>query len=70
MGRWSYSNKTEADYLKKIEIWWLKKYGYLDGWKYGGVTWTYPLSGAESSINITVSTRWIMTTTSAFSIHK
>lgn len=56
MGRWSYSNKTEADNLKKIEIWWLKKFGYLNGWKSGGVEWTSGWSGDKSSIGITVST--------------
>jgi hypothetical protein len=55
MGRWSYSNKTEADYLKKVEIWWLKKYGYLNGWKSGGIKWNSG-AGNESSIGFIVST--------------
>ena len=52
MGRWSYSNKEEADYLKKVEIWWLKKHGYLDGWKSGGIEWKHGLSDTKSSIGI------------------
>lgn len=37
-------------------MWWLKKYGYLDGWKSGGIEWTSGWSGTKSSISITVST--------------
>jgi len=55
MGRWYSNKKTEADYLKKIEIWWLKKYGYLQGYKYGGMKWTHP-SGKENSVSFAVST--------------
>ena len=54
MGRWSYSNRTEADYLKKIEIWWLKRYGYLNRWKSGSILWKN-IRG-ESSIGISVTT--------------
>ena len=54
MGRWSYSNKTEADHLEKVEMWWLKKYGYLNGWKSGGIEWTIG-SGDKHSIGIEVS---------------
>jgi hypothetical protein len=56
MGRWSFSNKEEANNLKKVEIWWLKKYGYLDGYKYGGIEWNNSWSGTKSSIGITGST--------------
>lgn len=56
MGRWSYSNKEEADNLKKVEIWWLKKYGYLSGWKYGGIEWKNSWSDTKSSIGISGST--------------
>lgn len=56
MGRWSWSNKTEADRLKKVEMWWLKKYGYLDGWKSGGIQWNNSWSEKNDSIGITVST--------------
>lgn len=48
--------KTEADSLKKIEIWWLKKHGYLIGWKGGSIRWTHRPSGYESSVGIGVST--------------
>lgn len=33
MGRWSYSNKTEADYLRKVTIYELNKPGLLRGYK-------------------------------------
>ena len=56
MGRWSWSNKTEADNLKRVEIWWLKKYGYLDGWKSGGIWWSNSWSEKKDSISIEVST--------------
>jgi len=54
MGRWSFSNKIEADHLKKVEIWWLKKYGYLNGWKSGGIEWSFG-SGDKHSIGIEAS---------------
>ena len=55
MGRWSYSSRQEADSLKKIQIWWLKKYGYLDnGWKSGMIKWTNNWSGKETSVSIQV----------------
>lgn len=56
MGRWDYSNKEEADNLKKIEIWWLKKYGYFNDWKSGGIEWKGGWSNSKSSIGIIVST--------------
>lgn len=52
MGRYSYSTKQEADNLNSVDISWLKKYGYLDGWKTGGIKWTRGWSGNESSIGI------------------
>lgn len=55
MGRYYFSKKQEADYLKKIEIRWLKKQGYLNGWKFGTITWTHGFSGSQSSIDIMVS---------------
>lgn len=48
--------KTTADGLKKIEISWLKKHGYLDGWKSGTITWTNSWWGTKSSVGITLST--------------
>lgn len=48
--------KNEADNLKKVEIWWLKKYGYLDGWKSGGIEWKNNFSDTKSSIGFIVST--------------
>lgn len=41
MGRWSYGNKDEADYLTKLEVSFLKKYGYFtQGYRSGTMTWT------------------------------
>ena len=56
MGRWSYSKKSEADGLKKIEVSWLKKNGMLCAWYNGSIKWTHGWSGMETSIGITVST--------------
>ncbi len=55
MGRWSYSSKTEADYVKKIETSFLKKHEYFRyWWRSGTVTWTTHF-GKESSVGIEVS---------------
>lgn len=56
MGRYYYGKKTEADSLKKVEISWLKKHGYLEEnwWKTGGIKWTNGWSGQESSIGFDV----------------
>lgn len=56
MGRYYWDKKEEANYLKKIEIWWLKKQGYLNGWKAATIKWTRGASGRESSVGIFVST--------------
>lgn len=54
MGRWFFSSRQEADHLNKIKIWWLKKQGFLCGWKSGGIEWSNGFSG-KSSIDIEVS---------------
>lgn len=56
MGRWSYSTKTEADGLLKVDVYWLKKNGYLHpyGWKSGGIQWTSGWNGQKSSISFEV----------------
>ncbi|MBU1031961.1 hypothetical protein KKE03_03510 [Patescibacteria group bacterium] len=47
--------KTEADSLKKIQIWKLKKLGFLkEYWAAGSLKWTYRSSGEESSVGINV----------------
>ena len=52
MGRYYYSKREEADGLKKIQMWWLKKYGYLQGgWRAGGIKWTNGSTGKESNIS-------------------
>lgn len=50
--------RSEADSLKKIQTWWLKKHGYLDEdcWKSGGIKWTNGWSDTESSVSILVDT--------------
>ncbi len=55
MGRYYWDKKQEADSLKKVQIWWLKKYGYLDGgMRSGGIKWTNSWSDKESSIGFLV----------------
>jgi len=58
MGRYYSSKKTEADSLKKIQTWWLKKYGYLndDCWRSGSIKWTNSWSDTESSVGISADT--------------
>jgi hypothetical protein len=47
--------KAIAEQSNSLSIFWLKKHGYLDGgWRYGGIKWTYGMSGNESSIGFTV----------------
>ncbi|MFA4880450.1 MAG: hypothetical protein WC650_02400 [Candidatus Doudnabacteria bacterium] len=47
--------KQEAEWSKRLSIFWLKKHGYLDGgWQYGSIKWTYGMSGNESSIGFNV----------------
>lgn len=56
MGRYYWSKKSEADSLKKIQVWWLKKHGYLDGgWRVGRIKWTNSWSGDESSVSFHIS---------------
>lgn len=56
MGRLSFSIKQKVDYLKKVEIWWLKKHGYLNGWKSGDIEWEGGFLNEKSSIGIEVCT--------------
>lgn len=52
MGRWSYSDRTEADSLKRVSVYWLKKNGYFrDSYVFGGIKWTNKWS-EESSIGL------------------
>lgn len=47
--------KQKAEWSNSLSIFWLKKHGYLDGgWRYGGIKWTYGMSGNESSIGFNV----------------
>ncbi|MCB9798577.1 hypothetical protein H6758_02535 [Candidatus Nomurabacteria bacterium] len=53
MGRYYWNKKDEADDCKKIEIWTLKKWGYLDtSFRSGTITWTHGYSGNKSSVGI------------------
>lgn len=54
MGRYSYSDKTEADSLKRVTTSFLNKYGYFAGWKSGTIEWTSGWTGDKSSIGIEV----------------
>lgn len=56
MGRWNYSTKNKADDLLKIDVFWLKKNGYLHpyGYKSGGIQWTRGWSGDKNRISIEV----------------
>src|SRR3990172_5283806 len=57
MGRYYSTKKTEADDCKKIQIWWLRKNGYLEGswWRSGGIQWKIGLTENTSSVSIEVS---------------
>jgi hypothetical protein len=48
--------KEEADYLKKIEMWWLKENGFLIGYKSSSIVWSNRFADRKDSIGITVST--------------
>lgn len=53
--------KQEAEWSNSLSIFWLKKHGYLPkegGWRSGGIRWTYGLSGNESSIGFSITTKW------------
>lgn len=58
MGRYYGNKKEEADNLKKIQIWWLKKQGFLpeNSYRNGSIKWTHQTSGSESSVGISIST--------------
>ncbi|BFT95181.1 MAG: hypothetical protein MNSN_04940 [Minisyncoccus archaeiphilus] len=49
-------SKNEADGVKKISISFLKKNGYLKGWRSGTITWTSGYDEHKSSVGIEVST--------------
>jgi hypothetical protein len=57
MGRYSGGGKDEADGLKKINVFWLKKNGYLHGFGVGTIIWSYGNSENKSSVGIESSTR-------------
>jgi len=52
MGRTKWSYRQLVEDCESISIPWLKRYGYLNGYKNGGIEWRYP-SGDVNSIGIT-----------------
>lgn len=47
--------RQEAEWSNRLSVNFLKKHRYLEsGWRYGGIKWTYGLSGNESSIGFNV----------------
>ena len=56
MGRYSYSSKTEADYLRSLSVYWLNKHNYFEKscWKSGGITLTRH-DGTKNSISFYIS---------------
>ncbi len=49
-------SKTVVEDCKKVQMWWLKKHGYLNGHRWGGIEWTNGYDDSKSSIGFTVST--------------
>lgn len=56
MARYYSSKKGEADGLKKISVFFLRKHDYFCGWKPGTITWTNGFTENKSSVDIAVST--------------
>lgn len=54
MSRYYWDKKEEADSLKKIQIWWLKKHKLLQDWCSSTIKWTNGFSGKESSVSIQI----------------
>jgi len=48
--------KETADGLMRIEMFWLRKKGFLVGYKSSSIIWTNEFAGSQDSIGITVST--------------
>ena len=52
MGRWSYSDKQEADCLKQVSVSFFKKHDYFNnGWHSGTITWS---RNGEETGNISI----------------
>jgi len=56
MGRYSFTDKTEADGLKKVNIYWLHKHGFLEPncQCFDGIIWTKP-DGTKNDISFETS---------------
>lgn len=68
--------KETAEVSRRISIWWLKKHGFLGGFKSGTMSWTYDHDeSSKSSISIQIDTedqfiRFIYTQTSYYGDEK
>lgn len=49
--------KSIVEECKRVRMSWLKKNGYLSGYRYGGIEWTNGEDDSKSSIGITVDTK-------------
>lgn len=58
MGRYHFGKKSTVEDSLVLSVFWLRKHGYFDydGYKSGGITWTWSLSGHSSSIGFSVVT--------------
>jgi len=55
MGRWSWSDRNTVEDCRSIGIPWLSRYGYLCGFRSGGMEWKNAAGEVTSSIGIQVS---------------
>ena len=56
MGRYYFDSKTTVEQATQLNIFKLKEFGLLDGYRSSTLTWTRRLSGHKSSIGILVDT--------------
>jgi hypothetical protein len=52
MGRWPWSTRRTVEECLSIDVFWLKQYGYFDGYKRGGIDWKNYYGEVFSSIEI------------------
>ncbi len=50
MGRYYFDKKTEVEDCKRVDVFWLKKHGYLSTFKSGGISWQ--IQGENHSIGV------------------
>ncbi len=56
MGRYYWNSKTTVEQATQLNIFKLKEFGLLDGYRSSTLTWTRSFSGHKSSIGILVDT--------------